>query len=91
MSTRRRALIDPTSRSEMHEDQVMGVVMGDIAPRACAALRYLDWLEGVTGPRWVGTDRGVVRQEGRKVREAEDEARKAALHYLRLHFLGEMD
>jgi len=72
-------------------DQVMGVVMGDITPRASAAMKYLDWLEGVTGPRWIGTDRGAVKQEGRKASESEGEVRKAALHYLRLHFLGEMD
>lgn len=83
--------MNPMNGHEMGTDQVMGVVMGDIAPRACAALKYLDWLEGVTGPRWVGTDRGAVRQDGRKAGEAELECRKAALHYLRLHFLGEMD
>lgn len=83
--------MDPTERGERVEEQVMGVVMSDITPRACAALRYLDWLEGVTGPRWIGTDRGAVRQEGRKPVDGELETRKAALHYLRLHFLGEMD
>lgn len=83
--------MDPTDRDERVEEQVMGVVMSDITPRACAALRYLDWLEGVTGPRWIGTDRGAVRQEGRKAVDGELETRKAALHYLRLHFLGEMD
>lgn len=83
--------MDPTDRDERVEEQVMGVVMSDITPRACAALRYLDWLEGVTGPRWIGTDRGAVRQEGRKALDGELETRKAALHYLRLHFLGEMD
>jgi hypothetical protein len=83
--------MDPTDRDERVEEQVMGVVMSDITPRACAALRYLDWLEGVTGPRWIGTDRGAVRQEGRKALDGEHETRKAALHYLRLHFLGEMD
>ena len=82
---------DPTSRDEFVSDQVMGVVMGDITPRASAALKYLDWLEGVTGPRWIGTARGAVKQEGRKASEGEVEVRKAALHYLRLHFLGEMD
>lgn len=54
-------------------------------------MKYLDWLEGVTGPRWIGTDRGAVKQDGRKPIEGESETRKAALHYLRLHFLGEMD
>lgn len=83
--------MDPTDRDERVDEQVMGVVMSDITPRACAALRYLDWLEGVTGPRWIGTDRGAVRQEGRKALDGEQETRKAALHYLRLHFLGEMD
>jgi hypothetical protein len=83
--------MNPADREEEIEEQVVGVMMGDITPRACAALRYLDWIEGVTGPRWVGTDRGVVRQEGRKASEGETETRKAALHYLRLHFLGEMD
>jgi hypothetical protein len=83
--------MNPADREEEIEEQVVGVMMGDITPRACAALRYLDWIEGVTGPRWVGTDRGVVRQEGRKANEGETETRKAALHYLRLHFLGEMD
>lgn len=81
----------PGQNEAMMGDQVMGVVMGDISHRASAALKYLDWLEGVTGPRWIGTDRGAVRQDGRKVRDAEEETRKAALHYLRLHFLGEMD
>jgi hypothetical protein len=83
--------MNPADREEHVEEQVVGVMMGDVTPRACAALRYLDWIEGVTGPRWVGTDRGVVRQEGRKANEGESETRKAALHYLRLHFLGEMD
>jgi hypothetical protein len=54
-------------------------------------LKYLDWLEGVTGPRWIGTDKGAVKQDGRKASDGEIEVRKAALHYLRLHFLGEMD
>lgn len=72
-------------------DQVMGVVMGEVTQRASAALKYLEWLEGVTGPRWIGTDRGAVKQEGRKASDGEVEVRKAALHYLRLHFLGEMD
>lgn len=72
-------------------DQVMGVVMGEVTQRASAALKYLEWLEGVTGPRWIGTDRGAVKQEGRKPLDGEVEVRKAALHYLRLHFLGEMD
>ena len=72
-------------------DQVMGVVMGEVTQRASAALKYLEWLEGVTGPRWIGTDRGAVKQEGRKALDGEVEVRKAALHYLRLHFLGEMD
>lgn len=81
----------PDQNEEMMNEQVMGVVMSDITPRASAALKYLDWLEGVTGPRWIGTDRGAVKQEGRKQIEAEGETRKAALHYLRLHFLGEMD
>lgn len=70
---------------------MMGVVMSDITQRASAALKYLEWLEGVTGPRWVGTERGAVRHEGRKATDGEAEVRKAALHYLRLHFLGEMD
>jgi hypothetical protein len=72
-------------------DQVMGVVMGDVTQRASAAMKYLEWLEGVTGPRWIGTERGAVKQEGRKASDGELEVRKAALHYLRLHFLGEMD
>ena len=72
-------------------DQVMGVVMGDVNQRASAAMKYLEWLEGVTGPRWIGTERGAVKQEGRKASDGELEVRKAALHYLRLHFLGEMD
>jgi len=72
-------------------DQVMGVVMGEVTQRASAALKYPEWLEGVTGPRWIGTDRGAVKQEGRKPLDGEVEVRKAALHYLRLHFLGEMD
>jgi hypothetical protein len=72
-------------------EQVMGVVMGDVTQRASAAMKYLEWLEGVTGPRWIGTDRGAVKQEGRKATDGEVEVRKAALHYLRLHFLGEMD
>lgn len=72
-------------------DQVMGVVMGEVTQRASAAMKYLEWLEGVTGPRWIGTDRGAVKQEGRKPLDGEVEVRKAALHYLRLHFLGEMD
>jgi len=76
---------------DVMQEQMMGVVMSDITPRACAALKYLDWLEGVTGPRWIGTDRGAVKQDGRKPLDAESETRKAALHYLRLHFLGEMD
>ena len=81
----------PDQNEEMMNEQLMGVVTSDITPRASAALKYLDWLEGVTGPRWIGTDRGAVKQEGRKPIEAEAETRKAALHYLRLHFLGEMD
>lgn len=81
----------PDQNEELGSEQVMGVVMSDITPRASAALKYLDWLEGVTGPRWIGTDRGAVKQDGRKPFEAEIETRKAALHYLRLHFLGEMD
>ena len=72
-------------------EQVMGVVMGDVTQRASAAMKYLEWLEGVTGPRWIGTDRGAVKQDGRKATDGETEVRKAALHYLRLHFLGEMD
>lgn len=72
-------------------DQVMGVVMGDVTQRASAAMKYLEWLEGVTGPRWIGTERGAVKHEGRKASDGELEVRKAALHYLRLHFLGEMD
>ena len=72
-------------------DQMMGVVMGDVTQRASAAMKYLEWLEGVTGPRWIGTERGAVKQEGRKASDGEVEVRKAALHYLRLHFLGEMD
>lgn len=72
-------------------EQVMGVVMGDVTQRASAAMKYLEWLEGVTGPRWIGTDRGAVKQDGRKATDGEAEVRKAALHYLRLHFLGEMD
>ena len=83
--------MSPDQNEEMMNEQVMGVVMSDITPRASAALKYLDWLEGVTGPRWIGTDRGAVKQDGRKPVEAEGETRKAALHYLRLHFLGEMD
>lgn len=83
--------MDPTDRHEGVDEQVVGVVMGDITPRASAALKFLDWLEGVTGPRWIGTERGAVRQDGRKATEGEGECRKAALHYLRLHFLGEMD
>jgi hypothetical protein len=83
--------MDPTDNGEEMQEEVIGVVMGDISPRAGAALRYLDWLEGVTGPRWVGTERGAVRQNGRNAREAEVDARNAALQYLRLHFLGEMD
>jgi hypothetical protein len=82
---------DPTSRAEYQSEQVMGVVMGDVTQRASAAMKYLEWLEGVTGPRWIGTDRGAVKQEGRKATDGELEVRKAALHYLRLHFLGEMD
>jgi hypothetical protein len=72
-------------------EQMMGVVMGDVTQRASAAMKYLEWLEGVTGPRWIGTERGAVKQEGRKASDGELEVRKAALHYLRLHFLGEMD
>ena len=83
--------MSPDQNEELGSEQVMGVVMSDITPRASAALKYLDWLEGVTGPRWIGTDRGAVKQDGRKPFEAEIETRKAALHYLRLHFLGEMD
>lgn len=83
--------MSPDQNEEMMSEQVVGMVMSDITPRACAALKYLDWLEGVTGPRWIGTDRGAVKQDGRKPFEAESETRKAALHYLRLHFLGEMD
>ena len=83
--------MNPGQHEELGSEQVMGVVMSDITPRASAALKYLDWLEGVTGPRWIGTDRGAVKQDGRKPFEAEIETRKAALHYLRLHFLGEMD
>lgn len=81
----------PVDGEDCGEDQVVGLVMGDVSPRACAAMRYLDWLEGVTGPRWIGTDRGPAKQDGRKAIDAELETRKAALHYLRLHFLGEMD
>ena len=81
----------PDQNEEMMSEQMVGMVMSDITPRACAALKYLDWLEGVTGPRWIGTDRGAVKQDGRKPIEGESETRKAALHYLRLHFLGEMD
>ena len=83
--------MDPDQNEMMGCEQVMGVVMGDVSQRANAALKYLDWLEGVTGPRWIGTDRGAVKQEGRKASDGEIEVRKAALHYLRLHFLGEMD
>tara|TARA_R110002126_G_scaffold74739_4_gene186296 strand:+ start:518 stop:769 length:252 start_codon:yes stop_codon:yes gene_type:complete len=83
--------MNPDQNEEMMNEQVVGVVMGDITHRANAALKYLDWLEGVTGPRWIGTERGAVKQDGRKPFEAEIETRKAALHYLRLHFLGEMD
>ena len=90
MSTR-RWLVDPGHHVDQANEQVMGVMMGDITLRASAALKFLDWLEGVTGPRWIGTDRGSVRQEGRKPTDGELECRKAALHYLRLHFLGEMD
>lgn len=90
MSTRRWR-VNPGQNEEVVHEQMMGVVMADITPRASAALKYLDWLEGVTGPRWIGTDRGAVRQDGRKPLEVESETRKAALHYLRLHFLGEMD
>jgi len=82
---------DPTSRNEVISEQVMGVVMSDVTQRANAALKYLEWLEGVTGPRWIGTERGAVKQEGRKAGEAESDTKRAALHYLRLHFLGEMD
>jgi len=83
--------MDPSQNEQVVSEQVMGVVMGDITQRASAALKYLEWLEGVTGPRWIGTDRGAVKQDGRKAGDAEMETRKAALHYLRLHFLGEMD
>jgi hypothetical protein len=83
--------MDPDQNEMMGCEQVMGVVMGDVSQRANAALKYLDWLEGVTGPRWIGTDKGAVKQEGRKASDGEIEVRKAALHYLRLHFLGEMD
>lgn len=83
--------MDPDQNEMMGCEQVMGVMMSDVTQRASAALKYLDWLEGVTGPRWIGTDRGAVKQEGRKASDGEIEVRKAALHYLRLHFLGEMD
>jgi hypothetical protein len=83
--------MDPDQNEMMGCEQVMGVVMGDVSQRANAALKYLDWLEGVTGPRWIGTDKGAVKQDGRKASDGEIEVRKAALHYLRLHFLGEMD
>ena len=83
--------MDPDQNEMMGCEQVMGVMMGDISQRASAALKYLDWLEGVTGPRWIGTDKGAVKQDGRKASDGEIEVRKAALHYLRLHFLGEMD
>jgi hypothetical protein len=83
--------MNPDQNEMMGCEQVMGVVMGDVSQRANAALKYLDWLEGVTGPRWIGTDKGAVKQDGRKASDGEIEVRKAALHYLRLHFLGEMD
>jgi len=83
--------MDPDQNEMMGCEQVMGVVMGDVSQRANAALKYLDWLEGVTGPRWIGTDKGAVKQDGRKASDGEIEVRKAALHYLRQHFLGEMD
>ena len=83
--------MDPDQNEMMGCEQVMGVMMGDVSQRANAALKYLDWLEGVTGPRWIGTDKGAVKQDGRKASDGEIEVRKAALHYLRLHFLGEMD
>ena len=51
---------DPTSGHEVVSEQVMGVVMSDVTQRANAALKYLEWLEGVTGPRWIGTERGAV-------------------------------
>jgi len=83
--------MNPDQNEMMGCEQVMGGVMGDVSQRANAALKYLDWLEGVTGPRWIGTDKGAVKQDGRKASDGEIEVRKAALHYLRLHFLGEMD
>ena len=83
--------MNPDQNEMMGCEQVMGVVMGDVSQRANAALKYLDWLEGVTGPRWIGTDKGAVKQDGRKASDGEIEVRKAALHYLRLYFLGEMD
>jgi len=83
--------MNPDQNEMMGCEQVMGVVMGDVSQRANAALKYLDWLEGVTGPRWIGTDKGALKQDGRKASDGEIEVRKAALHYLRLHFLGEMD
>ncbi len=81
----------PGSMDGMVEEQVLAVQMGDISQRATAALRFLDWLEGVTGPRWVGTERGAVKHEGRKATDQELEVRKAALDYLKLHLHGEMD
>jgi hypothetical protein len=81
----------PGSMDGAVEEQVLAVQMGDISQRATAALRFLDWLEGVTGPRWVGTERGAVKQDGRKATDQELEVRKAALDYLKLHLHGEMD
>jgi len=83
--------MNPGSLDGAVEEQVLAVQMGDISQRATAALRFLDWLEGVTGPRWVGTERGAVKHEGRKATDQELEVRKAALDYLKLHLHGEMD
>lgn len=81
----------PGALNGVVDEQVFAVQMGDISPRATAALRFLDWLEDVTGPKWVGTDRGAVKHEGRKPTDQECEVRKAALDYLKLHLHGEMD
>lgn len=83
--------MQPDINDDEAEGHVVGLVVGDLTLRANAALKYLDWYEGVMGPRWIGTERGAVKQDGRKAIECEIETKLAAHHYLRLHFLGEMD
>ena len=71
--------MNPNIDDDEAEGQVVGLVVGDLTLRANAALKYLDWYEGVMGPRWIGTERGAGWVELRRQRRWRRRGQRARL------------